>query len=197
MKVLFLSNNKISEELANWLETNAKENVIRYDKRLSLDYLKINHFDFFISYNYKYIIKKELIDFMENKIINLHISYLPWNKGAHPNMWSFVENTPKGITIHIIDEGLDTGPILVQKKVNINETIGTLRSSYEKLHKEIQELFKQNWNKIKTGKIKPIPQKTKGTLHYKADFKKIEYLLGDQGWDSPILEIKKLLKNSR
>jgi len=80
MKVLFLSNNEISEELANWLETNAKENVIRFNKRLSLEYLKMNYVDFVISYNYKYIIKKELIYFMENKIINLHISFLPWNK---------------------------------------------------------------------------------------------------------------------
>jgi len=107
---------------------------------------------------------------------------------------SFIENTPKGVTIHLIDEGIDTGPILVQKKLKFDETLETLRSAYEKLHKEIQELFKQNWNDIKTGKIKPIAQEMKGNLHYKDDFKKIEYFLIDQGCDSNILKLKRRLK---
>ena len=48
-------------------------------------------------------------------LINLHISYLPYNRGSYPNYWSFKENTPNGVSIHHIDDGIDTGPVLVQK----------------------------------------------------------------------------------
>ena len=60
-------------------------------------------------------------------------------------MWSFLEDTPKGVTIHYIDEGIDTGDIIVQKEVFIDEDKETLKSSYEILNKEIQALFKENW----------------------------------------------------
>lgn len=48
------------------------------------------------------------------------MSYLPYNKGTHPNYWSFIENTPKGVMIHEIDKGIDTGNIIVQKKIKLN-----------------------------------------------------------------------------
>ena len=50
-------------------------------------------------------------------MINLHISYLPYNKGAHPNFWSWVKNTPKGVSIHLISEKIDAGDIIFQKKL--------------------------------------------------------------------------------
>ena len=70
--------------------------------------------DHVISFGYKHIIKENIINACKNKIINLHISYLPYNKGANPNFWSFLDNTPKGVTIHYIDKGIDTGDILLQ-----------------------------------------------------------------------------------
>jgi len=76
---------------------------------------------------------------------------LPWNRGANPNFWSFVEKTPKGVTIHKIDEGLDTGPIILQKEIEIDDRKNTFRSSYEVLHSIIQELFRKNYLDIMNG----------------------------------------------
>lgn len=196
MKVLFLSNNKISNDLIYWLNNPSGEDIITYDKPLSMEFLKKINPDFVISYNYRYIIKKEIIDYMKNRIINLHISLLPWNRGADPNAWSFLKNTPKGVTIHIIDKSIDRGPILVQKEVFIDENKETLRSSYERLHKEIQKLFKNYWNDIKNEKLKPKRQSlAEGSIHYKKDFKEIEHLLNNKGWDIPIIEFKKRYKS--
>lgn len=58
---------------------------------------------------------------MKTPVLNLHISYLPWNRGANPNFWSFVENTKKGVTIHEIDEKLDKGKILLRKELEFDE----------------------------------------------------------------------------
>ena len=76
----------------------------------------IDQFDWVVSYGYSHIIKQDMIDKAKNPIINLHISYLPFNKGADPNFWSWLENTLKGVTIHQIDKGIDTGDILIQKE---------------------------------------------------------------------------------
>jgi methionyl-tRNA formyltransferase len=131
----------------------------------------------------------------KDTIINLHISFLPWNKGAHPNIWSFLEDTPKGVTIHTIDKGIDTGKILLQKRVPIDENYHTFKTSYELLHSEIQNLFKKNWNALKEMKIKTKPQQGQGSIHYEKDFDKIKDLLGDKGWDYNIKEFKKVFRS--
>ena len=75
-----------------------------------------SEFDLIISFGYKYIIPNEII-VASCPIVNLHISYLPFNRGSHPNFWSHFDDTPSGVTIHLIDEGIDTGPYLFQKRV--------------------------------------------------------------------------------
>jgi len=190
MKILFLTNNEISENLINWLRREAKENVTVFSNKILKEVIENYQPDLVISYNYRYIIKKDILDLLQNKIINLHISFLPWNKGAYPNMWSFLEDTPKGITIHQIDAGIDTGNILFQKKVNFEEENETLSSSYKILHEEIQNLFKSNWRKIKNFRIVPRPQPNGGSIHYIKDFERIKHILGNEGWDLKIPELK-------
>ena len=156
MKILFLGGN-LARTLADWMESQGEEVIYREDKITTDDVKKVNP-DFIVSYNYKYIISKEIIECVGGKAVNLHISLLPWNRSYHPNVWSFLDDTPKGVTIHYIDAGIDTGDIIIQKGVYIDEDKETLKSSYEILHREIQALFKENWNKIKNGEIAPQKQ---------------------------------------
>jgi len=169
MNILFLTNNEISLPLYNWLK-NKGENVILYKEKINHLYIEQNDIDFIISYNYKTIIKPELIKLLPHKIINLHISYLPYNRGASPNIWSFIENTPCGVTIHEIDNGIDTGNILVQEEIKYDFKTETLVSSYQKSNEKIQSLFIENWDNIKNNKIKPQKQIGNGTFHLYKDF---------------------------
>ncbi|MFK7807809.1 MAG: GNAT family N-acetyltransferase [Saprospiraceae bacterium] len=153
--------------LIHFLKTSG-EQVIQKEDKVTVDFLKSNDIDFIVSYGYKHIIKKEILDFLPGKVINLHISYLPWNKGADPNFWSIVEETPSGVTIHQVDVGLDTGDILLQNHVCFSET-DTLRTSYLKLQHEIQYLFKTNWQRLKTGQITPKSQVGQGSYHRSKD----------------------------
>ena len=193
MKILFLTNNEISYSL--YIKIKKKEDVVLYEDKLSVNIIKQYNPDFLLSYSYKYIIKKDVIDQMPKNIINLHISLLPWNRGADPNLWSFLDNTPKGITIHLIEKGIDTGEILLQKEIKFNEDRESLSSSYKKLHFEIQNLFKQNWEKIKNLNIKPIAQRGTGTTHKQADTREIKKLMHPEGWDIKITIMKKRLSN--
>jgi methionyl-tRNA formyltransferase len=140
-------------------------------------------FDFIISYGYKHIIKKSIIESSAAPIINLHISYLPWNRGAHPNFWSFFDCTPSGVSIHLIDEGLDTGPILYQRFVNFSKDQITFSQTYKQLNLEIELLFKENLNEIISGTYKLFPQRRKGSCHKVTDLP-----IYFSGWESNIQE---------
>lgn len=175
-----------------------EENIIQFlheqgeklhftNAKISFDLDIVKHSDFIISYRYRHILKKDILNLFPNKVINIHISLLPYNKGADPNLWSFLENTPKGVTIHYLDEGIDTGDIIIQQEVNFSDN-ETLKTSYDKLSAIANELFIQNWKKIKNGEIKAIPQINKGTLHYKKDKKRYEHLLIN-GWDTSIKDL--------
>ncbi len=168
-----------------------------YSEKPTLTFVKELSPDIFVSYNYKYIISEEIITLMDGKIVNLHISFLPWNRGADPNLWSFLENTHKGVTIHLIDKDVDTGNILLQQRFELNERVETLESSYKKLHDEIQKLFIVNWTRIKNFQISPSLQPGQGSCHYKKDSVKIKDFFGDKLWFMPIYQLKQELKNTR
>lgn len=139
--------------------------------------------DLIISFGYRHIFKPVLLDSLPCPIINLHIAYLPFNRGAHPNFWSFYDNTPAGVTIHLIDQGIDTGPILYQKAVDFEPQDQTFRQTYGRLVTQIELLFIANLNEIVSGNWTAKPQKGEGTLHYVKD---LPSAFG--GWDTLICE---------
>lgn len=140
--------------------------------------------DWIVSYGYRHIIQKPVLDRFKDRAINLHISYLPWNRGADPNLWSFIDNTPKGVTIHFIDQGVDTGDIIAQRylKYDIDDT---LRTFYSKLSICIEDLFRKAWPYIRDGKAKRYKQTT---YHNMKDKEKYIHLL-EKGWDTPIRDV--------
>jgi len=138
-------------------------------------------YDVVISYGYRHILKKETINSSSAPIINLHISYLPWNRGAHPNFWSFYDATPSGVSIHLIDEGIDTGPIIYQKYVNFNLKEKTFSQTYKRLIQEIEQLFIENIDSIITRNFVAIPQRRNGSYHRASDLPE-----NFNGWDSDI-----------
>lgn len=195
MKILFLGGN-VSGSLYQWLFSQG-EDVIYHAERIDPEFIMSMKPDLVISYNYPYILKKDVLDLFRRKPVNLHISYLPWNRGANPNVWSFLEGTPSGVTIHYIDEGIDTGDILLQREVKFEVEKETLRSSYDKLHLEIQTLFRDNWADIKNDLIRPEKQVQSGTLHYVKDSEVFMPAIREKGWDISIRELKQFYDRAR
>jgi methionyl-tRNA formyltransferase len=157
------------------------------EEKVTIDSPFIQKADFLISYGYRYILKKDILNCFPNRAINIHISLLPWNRGADPNLWSFLENTPKGVTIHHLDEGIDTGDILVQAKTEFTQE-DTLRTSYDKLSALAFELFQGSWLKIRNGEIQPQPQPLGGSYHRLRDRERYQHLLTN-GWDTPVVRL--------
>ena len=147
-------------------------------------------YDLIVSFGYRHILKRDFLETVNCPILNLHISYLPYNKGAHPNFWSFYENTPSGVTIHLMDDGVDTGPIVFQRYVNFDEGERTFKETYSRLKEEIEILFLDNLETIICGKWSAKQQRSKGTFHAVKDLPN-EF----SGWDAEIEdEIRRLDK---
>jgi methionyl-tRNA formyltransferase len=134
--------------------------------------------DIGVSAFFGHILRPELISIFPNGIINVHPAYLPYNRGAYPNVWAIVDGTPAGATIHYIDEGIDTGDIIDQVEVEItpNDTGETL---YQKLETACTELFTNAWPKIaqSPGKLTATEQlRTDGTSHLVKDTDQIDQI---------------------
>ena len=191
MKVLILS--PYPQEIIKILEKN-QDNYLIYNEKLKISFLKKNKIEFIISYGYKYLITKDIIDLFKGKIINLHISFLPFNRGYYPNLWSHLEGSPSGVTIHLINEQIDGGEILLQKKVEIDPKKHSFRSSYLILRKEIEILLKSNWEFLKLGEIPGKKSINKGSYKNKKAGDEILQLF-DEGWDTKITKAIKIVKN--
>lgn len=184
-QILFLGNSESENRLAKFLqnlgcsvdfETNRVENLSAYDLT--------------ISYGYKHILSNTTLDTANTVPINLHISYLPYNRGMHPNFWAHFDGTPSGVSIHCIDEGIDTGDIIFQKLVNFDNSEITFKQTWMRLKFELEELFIFKIKEILYKDYLPVPQKGSGSFHLKSDLPN-EFL----GWDSEIKpEIERLRK---
>src|ERR1700733_14616784 len=186
MNVLFLGPPE-SVVLA-FLKT-AETSVVQTMEPLDDAFLDRDSADFLVSHGYRHIIKQKVLDRFPRRAVNLHISYLPWNRGADPNLWSFIENTPKGVTIHYLDAGIDTGDIIAQKKVEFAPD-DTLRTSYERLQREIADLFVEHSTEILAGPCDRLKQSGAGSFHRIADREKVAHLL-TSGWETCVGHLEK------
>lgn len=184
-KILFLTNNDVSQPLIDWLRE-SNDVLVHGEPLAPADMAKISP-DIAISYSYRHIIRPAVLSLLNDRFFNLHVSLLPFNRGADPNAWSFLNDTPKGVTIHRLDAGLDTGPIVAQREVLFNEEECTLGSTYAVLQASIQDLFRQNWDAIACGEAPKYHQMQGGTHHNSREFAAIRAeLMGKEGWSVPI-----------
>ena len=187
--ILFLGYNKKQTKLIRFLRS--KKIIVKAlgQKKLSKKDVTKNII-LIVSFGYKHIIKKDILKFTKKiDFINLHMSYLPHNRGAHPNFWSFYKNSPKGVSIHLMDKKIDKGNLILRKRVffkNINKQ--TFKSTYNILFKKIESLFIKNFSKIISKRYKIIKISEKGSFHKRRD---LPSTMVD--WD---VNIKKYLKNN-
>jgi methionyl-tRNA formyltransferase len=192
-KILFLGPS--DSPIIKWLLEKG-ENIYSTKKKVTKEFILKNEFEFLITYGYRFILKKEILNLFPSRAINLHISYLPYNRGADPNFWSFIDDTPKGVTIHYLDEGIDSGDIIVQKKIHYSSLNSeTLSSSYNKLHSELQKLFFENWDSIKNFRNNRTIQSGNSTFHKSKDKESLFHLIKTKKWNTELSILVNYTKN--
>lgn len=169
MRIAFLTNNGNTQPLIDWLRTRGEE-VTVYE-----DHEGMEPPDLIISYNYRKYVGKKYLNMAP--AINCHISFLPYNRGAHPVVWAALDNTPFGVTIHWMTEQLDRGPVLEQQEV-WSHPLDTLRELYDRHQEVMQRLFCESWDYIKHRV---------GTQHTVSDLDTVSL---PSGWDTTIRELR-------
>lgn len=107
---------------------------------------------------YGQILPQSILEVPTHGIINVHASLLPRWRGAAPVQASILHGDEEtGITLMLIDAGMDTGPILSQRKIEIlsQETGGELTQRLAELG---AEMLPETISLFLTNDIQPVPQ---------------------------------------
>lgn len=176
-------------KIRDFLNSESNLSWIDGGEKITMDLVESYSPDYIVLHGCHSILGKDIVKKYPRRIINCHGAYLPFNRGAHPNVWSFIDNTPKGGTVHFIDENIDEGDIISRKTIEI-QTNDTLSTTYWRIRDLLEDMFIDNWNDIIENKL--ITQKqdlTIGKTHYRKELESISNLLS-KGWETPVKELE-------
>lgn len=169
LEAVFLGKNKAGEEIYDWL--NRREDVkvkALLTEKEQLETVEQLRPDIVVSAGFEHKVPKEIIEVPSKGVVNLHPSYLPFNRGAHPHIWSIEEETPAGVTAHYMTEEIDEGPVIDRREVRVLPE-DTARTLYDRLMREQVEQFKNIWPRLKEGAQAEPQSLDEGTNHYGSD----------------------------
>jgi len=117
------------------------------------NFIKNIKVDIIISVNYLFLIDNDIIRHSKQLTFNVHGSLLPKYRGRTPHVWAIINNEKEaGITAHVIDEGCDTGDIILQNKIII-ERSDTGNDLLNKYKLEYFNIIEEVIKKVKSNKL--------------------------------------------
>lgn len=112
----------------------------------------------FVSMSFNQIFRKRLIDCTEHKIINCHAGKLPFYRGRNIINWALINDESEfGITVHYVDEGIDTGDIILQTTYPITDS-DDYATLLERSYSGCSQLLFDAIKKIQAGSVVRIKQ---------------------------------------
>ena len=114
--------------------------------------------DLFVSMSFNQIFKNKLINLPPLKTINCHAGKLPFYRGRNILNWALINDEKEfGITVHYVDDGIDTGDIIIQNcyPITDDDTYATLlKCAYEGCASTLYEGIKE----VQSYNVKPLKQ---------------------------------------
>jgi methionyl-tRNA formyltransferase len=136
------------------------------------------------------ILPKEILEMTKYGCVNVHASLLPKYRGAAPIQWAIIDGEAvTGVTTMQMNEGLDTGDMLLKVEIPIEEK-ETGGSLHDKLAEAGADLCVETLKGLEEGCITPIPQGETTTSYAKMLDKK----LGDIEWNKSAEQIERLIR---
>ena len=148
------------------------------------------HPDLFVVVAYGQILRKSILKIPRHGAVNVHASLLPKYRGAAPIAWAILKGEKvTGMTTMMMDEGMDTGGILLQKAIPIGKGEAS-ETLHDKLAALGAQLLLETLEKMKAGNLRPIPQEhSKAT--YAPPLKKVD---GRIDWKKEAIEIDRQVR---
>lgn len=123
--------------------------------------------DIFVVAAFGQILSKEILDMPKYGCVNIHASLLPKYRGAAPIQWAVIDGEEEtGVTIQQMNEGVDTGDILSQEVVKLDEK-ETGASLFDKLAVCGAQLIVKTLDAIEKGTVTPVKQDDSKSTHAK------------------------------
>ena len=111
-------------------------------------HLERKRIDYILLAGFMRILSPAFVKAYPQRILNIHPALLPNFPGVHAIREAWEAKVKKtGVTVHFVDEGVDTGPIVLQREVSVDEK-DTLESLEEKIHAVEYELYPEAVKKI-------------------------------------------------
>ena len=137
------------------------------------------------------LIPKEILEMPKYGCVNVHASLLPKYRGAAPIQWAVIDGEEKsGVTTMQMDEGLDTGDMLLKEEVVLDEE-ETGGSLFDKLSEVGAQLLLRTLDGLEKGTIVPEKQPEESTTAYAAMLTKH---MGEIDWNKSAKEIERLIR---
>ncbi len=113
---------------------------------------------------YGRILPKDILDLPARGCVNVHASLLPRFRGAAPIQWAIAHGDAEtGVSLMVMDEGLDTGPVLAMKRLPITPD-ETSASLHVKLAALGGDVLRESLPAYLRGELKPVPQPSEGVV---------------------------------
>lgn len=97
--------------------------------------------------------------------VNVHRSYLPYNRGLLPLQWALIDRTPLGVSLHVMTEGVDSGPVIAQEELPTLPTDNADTVS-RRADEAALRLFTAAWPRLRTGDLAGRPQNEELATHH-------------------------------
>lgn len=125
-----------------------------------LDIVKKYKADLFVSMSFNQIFKERIMNYAPLKTINCHAGKLPFYRGRNILNWALINDEKEfGVTAHYLDEGIDTGDIIVQKCYPITDE-DTYETLLERAYEGCADVLYQALKLVQSGNPPRIPQNT-------------------------------------
>jgi methionyl-tRNA formyltransferase len=126
------------------------------------------------------IISPSIIGSTRLGFVNTHPSLLPFNRGKHYNFWALVEQCPFGVSLHLVDEGIDCGDLVAQKSIDYTweDTGETL---YAKAIAGMKELFVDTYPLLREERFATKAQDlSRGSIHFSTELESASRIALDE-----------------
>ena len=156
----------------------------------SIEELKKYNADIMVVIAFGQILPKEILEMTPYGCVNVHASLLPKYRGAAPIQWAVINGEKvSGVTTMQMDEGLDTGDMLLKTEVMLDEK-ETGESLHDKLAAAGATLCVKTLRALEEGKITPQKQGESSTEYAKM----LDKSLGSIDWNNSAVSIERLIR---
>jgi len=112
-----------------------------------------------------HILKAEVLQAVRLGVINKHAAVLPANKGLLPYFWARLHDRPQGVSFHIVDTGIDTGPLLVQERIQDPAHLASLIRFYVEVFRQYPQSVREAVDRLEGGDSLALDREIEPSYH--------------------------------